>query len=403
MTMWLWVCGGAGAAVGFVFGLLVYRRIYQSDVQRVQSSLVDTFRLASMDALNANSRHFVDHAKRVLEGVNAEARFDLEKRQQAIDSIVRPVHQTLQKFEDKIQQVEKARAESQGALSQQIQSLLETEHQLKKETHQLVQALRGTRAGGQWGELQLRRVVELAGMTRYCDFEEQPTMATDDGRMRPDMVVKLPGNKHVVVDAKVVIDSYLSAMQSVDDVERGKYLADHARLVTARVNDLSRKEYWRQFESSPDFVVLFLPGESLLSAALHDAPDLLDKSIEKRVLLATPTTLIALLKSVAYGWKQAEVEKHAKEIQKLGQELYDRMRTFTKHFETMGQQLRRSVESYNDAVGSFESRVLVSARKLHELQGAPTRDSLDSLDSPKPVEVHVRSLPSAARDADPQA
>jgi len=320
------------------------------------------------------------------------AKGDLEKRQQAVEQIVRPVRESLDKFDTKIQDMEKARVGAYEGLKQQVTSLQVSEEQLRKEAANLVKALGTPRVRGRWGEIQLRRVVELAGMLDHCDFHEQASVTTEDGRLRPDLVVHLPGGKHIVVDAKAPLAGYLEALEASTDEIRDARMDDHARHIREHLTALSRKAYWDQFQPAPEFVVLFLPGETFFSAALERDPSLLEQGVEQRVILATPTTLITLLKAVSYGWRQETLADHAREISDLGKELYKRLADMTGHFEDLGARLGKAVESYNKAIGSLETRVLVSARRFHELKSTGIETELASL---APVESVPRRIQAA--------
>ena len=302
--------------------------------------------------------------------------------------LVTPVRESLSKVDAQIQQMEIARGEAYGDLKAQVQSLISTQKELQSETGNLVRALRTPNVRGRWGEIQLRRVVEIAGMLSYCDFAEQETITGESGRLRPDLVVKLPGGKHVVVDAKTPLQAFLDAFETNDEETRRTCLANHARQVRDHINTLSGKKYWEQFESTPEFVVMFLPGETFFSAALEQDTGLIEHGVLNRVIPASPTTLIALLKAINYGWNQEKLARNAQEISALGKELHDRLRKLAGHITGVGTNLDRAVEAYNQAVGSLENRVLVSARKFSEL-GASVAEDIPELE---PIETTARAL-----------
>ncbi len=353
--------------------------------------LSDAFRALSAEALRDSSQSFLQLARASLEKYHEGARGDLDRRQQAIQELVAPVRDSLQKFDVKLGELEMGRVEAYATLTQQVRSLAETQRELKAEASNLVKALRAPQVRGRWGEVQLRRVVELAGMVNYCDFVEQETVAFEGGRLRPDLVVRLPGGKSVVVDAKAPLSAYLDAAEAPTEAARQALLVEHARQVREHVGALSRKSYWEQFREAPEFVVLFLPGEAFFSAALEQDPSLLEAGAARNVVIATPTTLIALLKAVAYGWKQEKVAENARAVSDLGRELHKRLADMGSHLSRLGRTLASSVEAYNSAVGTLESRVLVSARRLKELEAAGPDDVIDPL---VPVEHAPRKLQS---------
>jgi DNA recombination protein RmuC len=357
-------------------------------LEEMAERLRESFQALSAEALKSNNQAFLQLAKATLEKFQSEAKGDLELRQQAVENLVAPIGESLRKVDQQIQQLEAARSQAYGDLTAQVRSLISTQEKLQSETGNLVKALRAPTVRGRWGEIQLKRVVELAGMLPYCDFVEQETITTATGRLRPDLIVRLPGGKNVVVDAKTPLLAYLDAIESTDDDIRRQKLIDHATQVRSHMNQLSSKSYWEQFESTPEFVVMFLPGETFFSAALEQEPALIEHGVTLRIIPASPTTLIALLKAVAYGWNQEKLARNAQEISALGKELYDRLRSLGAHFENVGKGLDRAVESYNKAVGSLESRVMVSARKFAEL-GAPVTEQIAEL---SPIETTTRNL-----------
>lgn len=355
---------------------------------RAGADLQNAFKALAADALKSNNSSFLLIAQETLKRFQSEAKGDLEARQKAVADLVAPVRDSLSKMDTQIQEIEKARIDAYGGLRQQVDSLLSAQKDLRSETGNLVRALRTPNVRGRWGEIQLRRVVEIAGMLSYCDFAEQETITSEAGRMRPDLVVKLPGGKTVVVDAKTPLQAFLDAFETTDEDARRACLAAHARQVRDHIDTLSGKKYWEQFEATPEFVVMFLPGETFFSAALEQDTGLIEHGVLNKVIPASPTTLIALLKAVAYGWNQEKLARNAHEISALGRELHDRLRNLTGHITAVGANLDRAVESYNKAIGSLESRVLVSARKFTEL-GTSVAEDIPELE---PIETSARAL-----------
>ena len=356
-----------------------------------QGKLLESFKALSSDALQKNNESFLDLAKTTLGKFQEESKGDLEKRQQAIDSLIKPIKESLDKVDVKVGDLEKSRIGAYHGLQEQVKLLSEGQNQLKAETGNLVKALRSPIVRGRWGEIQLKRVVEMAGMLDHCDFYEQESREADEKRIRPDLIVRLPGGKSIVVDAKAPLSAYLESMETDDEVVRAERLTHHAKQVRQHMTQLSRKTYWDQFEPAPEFVVLFLPGETFFSAALEKDPSLIEAGVDQKVILATPTTLIALLRAVAYGWRQESLAKNAQNIAQLGKDLYKRLSDMGQHFSKLGKSLGNSVDSYNKAMGTLDTRVMVTARKFKELEVGQTGSDIEDFN---PVEHQTRSIQS---------
>jgi DNA recombination protein RmuC len=349
-----------------------------------QERMMHEFKALSADALRSNNTSFLELARETFSKLQQQSTGDLDKRQQAIDALVKPLRESLAQVDTKIAAIENARKEAYGSLTEQLRSLNTVQLQLQSEASKLSTALRSTTTAGTWGELQLRRVVEMSGMASYCDFTEQQTASG----FRADLVVRLPGGQQIVVDAKAPLDSYREAANAVDPTIRGTKLAEHSTKVRSHIDALGAKNYWEQFQPSPEFVVLFLPGDQFLSGALEFDPTLIDRAINRKILLTTPASLIALLKAAAYGWRQESVSKNAETIATLGRDLYDRVATFAEHVESIGGGLKTALTNYNRAVGSYEGALLPGARKLAELGAKGAKE----LPTPPPIEIAPREV-----------
>jgi len=362
--------------------------------------LKDAFDAMASSALKDNNEQFLRLARENLGKFQVKAEEDMAKREQAVENLVKPIRETLEKTESQIRKMENERREAHGALTKHLETMADSHRLLQNETRNLVTALRRPEVRGQWGELTLKRLAELAGMVEHCDFFEQESVQTDNGKLRPDMVVRMPDRREIVVDSKTPLDAYLAAIEATDDATRASHLEHHTRNVRERVRELASKSYWEQFPDSPDFVVLFIPGDQFLAAALDLDHSLLEDALSRHVILATPTSFVALLRAVAYGWRQEALAENAEAIREVGQEMYSRLAIFGEHLSKLGRSLNSSVETFNKAVGSFDTRILPSARKFTEM-GIKTRKEIPD---PEQIEHTARSIeaPEEVVKSDPQ-
>jgi DNA recombination protein RmuC len=379
-------------AIWLLIGLLIGAALATATLWprlRTGDQLADTFKALSAEALQASTSHLAELTKAELHAAQAEARGELDKRKQAVEQLVAPLKEQLGRVDAQLLALDQERRESRGRLEVQLKTLTETGERLRTETGALVTALRKPNARGQWGQMQLRNVVELAGMVRHCDFAEQAALQGDESPLRPDLVVRLPGDKHVVVDAKAPLQGVLDAYEARDEEERQQHLRDHARLLRKHVKALADKAYWAQLDSAPDFVVMFLPGEHLYSAALEADPGLIEDAMACRVLIATPTTLLAMLRAVGYGWQQERVAESAQAISEVGRELHSRLVKLSRLIATLGRRLNSAVAAYNETVGSYEARVIPGARKFAEYGAVAEASELPQLQQ---VTLAARSI-----------
>jgi len=422
--------GAPALAIGLAIGALIFwlifrgqrKRLLQQLAQADQSlksqealqaereaafeltnlKLTQAFASLSNQSLQSNSENFLRLAEQNLGIQQQKARQALGEREQAVENLVRPIREALQKSHDQIAALEKARSEAYGGIKSQLESMQLSQRSLTQETQNLVNALRRPEVRGRWGEITLRRLVELAGMVDHCDFEEQVHTSAEDKVIRPDMIVRMPNNRELVVDVKTPLDAYLEAIEAKDDAQRELGLKRHARNVREHIRKLSGKSYWEQFSQSPEFVILFIPGDQFLSAALEIDPALLEDALARHVILATPSSFVALLRAVAYGWRQEALARNAEEIQAVGQEMYARLSTFSEHLARLGRSLDSSVDAFNKAVGSYDSRVLPGARKFSEL-GVTGNDKPPGVEQIERATRYVESrCDSSETDSAPQ-
>jgi DNA recombination protein RmuC len=385
--------------IGFTIGAALATALLWSRL-RAQAQLADTFKAVSADAMKASVEQLSELNRSQLQAAQAQAKGELEQRRQAVEHLVAPLKDQLVRVDAQLLKLDQERRESRGQLNAQLRTLTESNEKLRTETGALVTALRKPNARGQWGQMQLRNVVELAGMVKHCDFLEQVSLGSDEGSLRPDLVVRMPGGKQVMVDAKAPLQGVLDAYEARDEEERLGHLRDHARLLRKHVRALSDKSYWCQLDSAPDFVVMFLPGEHLYGAALEADPTLIEDAMARRVLIATPTTLLAMLRAVAYGWQQERVAESAQAVSELGRELHARLVKLSGLLGTLGSRLNSAVRAYNETVGSYEARVLPGARRFAEHGAASSGRELPSIEQ---VTVAARSVEAAETIDDPAA
>jgi DNA recombination protein RmuC len=387
------------------------QRERDSAFEAATSRLATAFSDLANQSLRSNSESFLRLAEQNLSAHQEKAKRELGDRERAVENLVKPIRDALSQSQHQIAELEKARSEAYGGIRSQLEMMQRDQKSLAQETQNLVNALRRPQVRGRWGEITLRRLVELAGMVEHCDFQEQVQGTADDKIIRPDMIVRMPDRRELVVDVKTPLDAYLEAVESKDDVQHKLGMERHARNVREHIRKLASKSYWEQFSNSPDFVILFIPGDQFLSAALDEDPELIESALSQRIILATPTSFVALLKAVAYGWRQLALAENAEEIRGLAEDLYGRLCVFVAHLNKVGRQLASSVDSYNRAVGSLERKVLPGARKFTELGIHPGKEleSLEPLESlPRtmvddgPVEnndeEHEAALPDAGDD-----
>ena len=387
-----------GGGIGWLLATLQHQRriteltttleLERNASQAREQELQQKFATLSAQALRENSSVFLQLAQESLKQMQIQGNHDLAKKEKAVEDLVKPLREALEKSEAQIRRIEQERQQTYGSLTKHLETVAQTQRLLHSETRNLVQALRRPEVRGQWGELTLRRLVELAGMVEHCDFYEQLQLDTEEGRLRPDMVVRMPDGREIIVDVKTPLDAYLSAIEAPDEDTRQRHLEQHARKVRERVRELAAKAYWNQFPRAPDFILLFIPGEQFLAAALDLDRALLEDALRQRIILTTPTSFVALLRAVAYGWRQEQLAANAERIREVGEELYRRLAVFADHLARLGKGLDTAVDNYNRAVGSFETKVLTGARRFTELGVAPTK----ALDEPSRIETGLRKM-----------
>lgn len=378
---------------GFVCGFFLRSLLARYELHKT----IIQFKGISTDILKQSNDSFMQLASTTFEKYHAKAEAVFEQKHSSIHQLVEPVKESLTQVDHKLVELEKARVSAYASLKQQVDSLLQSQKDLRSETANLVKALRQPMTRGRWGEMQLKRVVEMAGMVEHCDFYEQQQVIAGESRLRPDLIVHLPGNKHIIIDAKAPLEAYLDGIEVEDETIRKQKMMLHARQIRHHIAELGKKSYWEQFEHSPEFVVLFLPGETFFSAALQYDPTLIEAGVDQKVILATPTTLIALLRAVCYGWRQESLSRNAEEISILGKELYKRLCDMSGHWGRVGKSLQSAVSAYNQAVGSFENRVMPQARRFKELKS--TGESHE-IEPPEPIELMTRSLSVSTEETD---
>jgi len=372
-----------------------YHQEKQQSLVKDRKNLNEAFAALASKALKHNSDEFLKLAEQNLKQFQISANSELDKKQQSISELVKPIREALDKTEKQVREMEKDRREAYGSLKQHLELMSRDHAQLQSETRNLVQALRRPEVRGQWGEMTLKRLAELAGMVQHCDFYEQKSVNADEGRLRPDMIIRMPGKRAVVVDAKTPLDAYMSAVESNDDKSREKFLVRHTKNVSERIRELSAKSYWSQFSDTPDFVVLFIPGDQFLSAALERNSSLLEDAMSQQIILATPSSFVALLRAVAFGWRQEVLADNADKIRNLGVNLYERLSAFSSHLSSVGSSLGKSVEHFNKAIGSFDSRVLPSAKRFTKM-GISAKKEIKELN---PIEMVAREVSEQTNDS----